>query len=87
MAHELMFDPECGELTRLHRSTRERLAKQGQFPKPIKIGDPNPRKNGRIAWSRAEVEAWLEERMNARHQQPSTPQRHVLSEKLEEVSA
>jgi predicted DNA-binding transcriptional regulator AlpA len=72
MTHELILEPECRELTRLHPSTRHRLEKQGQFPKSFKIGDPTAI-NGRKAWSRAEIMGWLEERMAARPQQlPST---------------
>jgi predicted DNA-binding transcriptional regulator AlpA len=37
--HELVLEPECSELTRLHPSTRQRLEKRGQFPKSFKIGD------------------------------------------------
>jgi predicted DNA-binding transcriptional regulator AlpA len=64
MVHELVLESECSELTRLHKSTRQRLIKRGQFPKPFKIG--NPTANGRIAWSRSEIMAWLAERMAAR---------------------
>jgi predicted DNA-binding transcriptional regulator AlpA len=65
MVHELVLEPECRELTRLRPSTRQRLEKRGQFPKSFKIGDPNAI-NGRKAWSRFEIMAWLEERMAAR---------------------
>jgi predicted DNA-binding transcriptional regulator AlpA len=63
--HELVLEPECRELTRLHPSTRQRLEKQGQFPKSFKIGDPDAR-NGRKAWARSEIVAWLADRMAAR---------------------
>ena len=66
MVNELVLEPECRELTRLHPSTRQRLEKRGQFPQSFKIGDPDPHKNGRIAWSRSEIMAWLADRMAAR---------------------
>ena len=72
MVHELVLEPECRELTRLHPSTRQRLEKRGQFPKSFKIGDPDAQ-NGRKAWSRSEIMAWLADRMAARPQ-PSTAQ-------------
>jgi prophage regulatory protein len=64
--HELVLEPECKALTRLHPSTRWRLEKQGKFPRSFKIGDPNAI-NGRKAWSRAELMAWLDGRMAARN--------------------
>jgi predicted DNA-binding transcriptional regulator AlpA len=65
-SHELVLEPECKELTRLHPSTRWRLARAGKFPKPFKIGDPDAY-NGRIAWSRQEIMEWLAGRMAARN--------------------
>ena len=52
--HELILEPECRELTRLHSSTRLRMEQKGQFPKSFKIGDPDAT-NGRKAWSRSEI--------------------------------
>jgi predicted DNA-binding transcriptional regulator AlpA len=63
--HEIVLEQECADLTRLHKSTRQRLAKRGYFPRPFKIGDPVARK-GRIAWSRTEIMTWLAARMAAR---------------------
>jgi len=63
--HEIVLEPECRELTRLHPSTRWRLEKQGKFPRSFKIGDPDAI-NGRKAWSKAEILTWLAERMDAR---------------------
>jgi prophage regulatory protein len=62
---DLILEPECKELTRLHPATRWRLERRGLFPRRIKIGDPHA-VNGRIAWSRSEVMAWLATRMAAR---------------------
>jgi prophage regulatory protein len=63
---DLILEPECRELTRLHQSTRWRLEKQGKFPRSFKIGDPDAI-NGRKAWSKAEIMAWLDRRMAARN--------------------
>jgi prophage regulatory protein len=68
--HEIVLEPECRELTRLHPSTRWRLEKQGQFPRRFKIGNPNAF-NGRIAWSRTEIKAWLAGRMASRNTESS----------------
>jgi prophage regulatory protein len=62
---DLLLEPECKQLTRLHTTTRWRLERQGKFPKRFKIGDPDAI-NGRVAWSRDEVLAWLAARMAAR---------------------
>jgi predicted DNA-binding transcriptional regulator AlpA len=61
---EIVLDAECTKLTRLPRNTRDRLAKRGQFPRSFKIG--SPARNGRVAWSRTEITAWLAARMAAR---------------------
>jgi prophage regulatory protein len=62
---ELVLEPECRTLTRLHSSTRRRLEQQGKFPRSFKIGDPDA-PNGRKAWSRSEIMAWLASRMARR---------------------
>ena len=48
MDHELVLEPECRDLTRLHSSTRWRLEREGKFPRCFKIGDPDAQ-NGRKA--------------------------------------
>jgi prophage regulatory protein len=63
----LVFEEECREITGLHPSTRWRLEKQGKFPRRIKVGNPVAQ-NGRIAWDRPELRAWLAERKAARAQ-------------------
>jgi prophage regulatory protein len=65
MTDDLVLEGECRSLTRLSPTSRWRLEKKGRFPKRIKIGDPDAQ-NGRIAWSRAELERWRAERMAAR---------------------
>jgi predicted DNA-binding transcriptional regulator AlpA len=65
MTSDFILEPECKQLSRLSNTSRWRLEKQGKFPKRFKIGDPDAQ-NGRVAWSRAEIEAWRVERMAAR---------------------
>ena len=60
---ELLLEPECEAITRLHKSTRQRGEKEGWFPKSFKIGDPDA-PNGRKAWARSEILAWLADRMS-----------------------
>jgi prophage regulatory protein len=69
MDHELVLEPECRDLTRLHPSTRWRLEREGKFPRSFKIGDPDAT-NGRKAWARYEIMAWLADRMAARDRRP-----------------
>jgi predicted DNA-binding transcriptional regulator AlpA len=69
--HELVLEPECHELTRLHCSTRWRLERKGKFPRSFKIGDPDA-PNGRKAWSRSEIMNWIADRMAARSKHPIT---------------
>ncbi|WP_326525582.1 helix-turn-helix transcriptional regulator [Sphingomonas sp.] len=45
------------QMTTLSQSTIYALAKRGEFPKQVRIG-PN-----RVVWRRAEVVAWLEQKM------------------------
>jgi len=66
---ELILETECRALTRLHPATRWRLERRGLFPRRIKIGDPRA-VNGRIAWSRSEILAWLADRKAARSTGP-----------------
>ena len=65
--YELILEPECRKLTRLHSSTRRRLERVGKFPRSFRIGDPDAM-NGRKAWSRSEIMSWLADRMAARPQ-------------------
>ena len=45
--------PELSKVTKLSRSTVDRLEKLGQFPKRVKLG---PRA---VAWRRVDIEGWL----------------------------
>lgn len=40
-----------------------RLIKAGHFPKAIKLG---PARNSKKAWLRTDIEAWLQQRIDAR---------------------
>jgi predicted DNA-binding transcriptional regulator AlpA len=71
--HELILEPECRSLTRLHASTRRRLERAGKFPRSFKIGDPDAL-NGRKAWSRSEIMLWIAERKAARSRLSSSCQ-------------
>jgi predicted DNA-binding transcriptional regulator AlpA len=62
---EVVLEPECHQMTRLHPTTRWRLEQKGLFPKRFKIGDPTAI-NGKAAWSRSELTAWLDARKAAR---------------------
>ena len=70
MTDDLLLEKECAAVTRLSSTARWRLEKAGKFPKRFKIGDPDAQ-NGRVAWSRAEIEAWRTERMAARRAVPA----------------
>jgi predicted DNA-binding transcriptional regulator AlpA len=62
---DVILEPECAVLSGLAQSTRWRLEKRGLFPRRFKVGDPNA-VNGRVAWSRREIEEWIASRMAAR---------------------
>jgi predicted DNA-binding transcriptional regulator AlpA len=62
---EVVLEPECHQATGLHPTTRWRLEQKSLFPKRFKIGDPNA-VNGKAAWSRNELNAWLAARKAAR---------------------
>lgn len=56
----LMSPNEAASETTLSRVLLSLMAKEGQFPAPVKIGVK------RIAYVRAEVEAWIDARIAAR---------------------
>src|SRR5262245_30781929 len=70
--HELVLEPECRELTRLHQTTRWRLARLNKFPRCFKIGDHDAI-NGRKAWSRSEIMQWIAARKAARKTEHTAP--------------
>jgi prophage regulatory protein len=56
----LVRSNELGDIVPYSQNHIRRLEDVGQFPKRVHIGD------NRVAWVRAEVEAWLDARMGAR---------------------
>lgn len=52
-AHRMLNEVQVRTLTTLSRASRWRMARCGEFPKPIKIS------TGRIAWRESEVLTWL----------------------------
>lgn len=58
MVERLYKLPKVIELTTLSRPTIYRHIAKGTFPAPVKITE------GRVAWRRAEVDAWIEERVH-----------------------
>lgn len=56
----LMNPKEAAEATSLSRTLLTLMAAEGQFPKPVQLTER------RIAFVRAEVEAWLDQRIAAR---------------------
>jgi prophage regulatory protein len=55
----LIFLDEVQRRVPLHRVTLWRLARDGQFPAPVKVGAR------RIAWRENEVETWIKSRERA----------------------
>jgi len=58
-ATRLLPPPVVTDRTSLSRTTLWRMVRRGEFPKPIPIS-PN-----RVAWSEAEVDAWIASKMEA----------------------
>lgn len=56
----LMSPKEAAAATSLSRPLLTLMAKEGQFPKPVQLGIK------RIAFVREEVEAWIDQRIDAR---------------------
>ena len=52
---KLLKAKDVSELTSISRSHLHRLAREGKFPKPIKIGE------NRSAWLESEVQEWISE--------------------------
>lgn len=51
-------------LTGLSRSTIYRLANQGEFPRPVRLGQRS------VAWRESEVRAWIDARQPANDSAP-----------------
>jgi len=56
----LMSPKEASEATTMSRVLLSMMAKEGKFPRPVKIGEK------RQAYVRSEVEAWIDARIAAR---------------------
>jgi len=56
----LMAPKEAAIATSLSRPLLALMSEAGQFPKPVRLGER------RIAYVRAEVEAWIDEKIAAR---------------------
>lgn len=59
-ANHILKIKEVKSLTKLSKASVYRLAKLGEFPSPIKLGE---RSSG---WVSSEIEAWIESRINQR---------------------
>ena len=57
----LILSAEINKLIPYSQNHLRRLEAKGQFPKRIRIGE------NRVAWLRAEVDNWIEARVNARN--------------------
>lgn len=73
--------PEVNDMTGLPDSTLYKLEQRGQFPKRFRVTARL------VGWLRADVEAWIRERAEARTPAPNTePFRKGELEKLKEFS-
>lgn len=59
-APRLMAPKDAAAATSLSRTLLTLMAAEGQFPQPVQLGER------RIAYVRAEVEAWIDQRIAAR---------------------
>jgi prophage regulatory protein len=57
----LLKAQQVAELTSILRSHLHRLARDGKFPKPIKIGE------NRSAWLESDVQEWISECLRKHH--------------------
>ena len=58
---KLLKTKDVAELTSMSRSHLHRLARDGEFPKPIKIGE------SRSAWLESDVQDWISECVRKHH--------------------
>lgn len=61
----LMAPKDAAAATSLSRTLLALMAAEGQFPQPVQLGER------RIAYVRAEVEAWIDQRIAARRVEPA----------------
>ena len=60
-SRKLLKAQQVAELTSISRSHLHRLARDGKFPKPIKIGE------NRSAWLESDVQEWISECLRKHH--------------------
>ena len=67
----LLNKRQAAELIGVHPETLARLARAGNFPRPIRL---TPSNQGRVRWDAADIERWIEERKAEAAREPvSTP--------------
>ena len=59
--YKLLKAQDVADLTSMSRSHLHRLARDGKFPKPIKIGE------NRSAWLESDVREWISECLRKHH--------------------
>ena len=59
--YKLLKAQDVADLTSMSRSHLHRLARDGNFPKPIKIGE------NRSAWLESDVQEWISECLRKHH--------------------
>jgi excisionase family DNA binding protein len=59
----LLTKREAADFIGVHPEHLMRLAREGKFPPPLKLGDTD---NSGVRFDQAEVDAWIEERKAAR---------------------
>jgi prophage regulatory protein len=59
--YKLLKAQDLADLTSMSRSLLHRLARDGKFPKPIKIGE------NRSAWLESDVQEWISECLRKHH--------------------
>ena len=60
-SYKLLKAQAVADLTSISRSHLHRLARDGKFPKPIKIGE------NRSAWLESDVQEWISECLRKHH--------------------
>ena len=60
-SYKLLKAQAVADLTSMSRSDLHRLARDGKFPKPIKIGE------NRSAWLESDVQEWISECIRKHH--------------------
>jgi len=60
-SYKLLKAQDVADLTSMSRSHLHRLARDGKFPKPIKIGQ------NRSAWLESDVQEWISECIRKHH--------------------